>query len=234
MKKEATVLDLPATERPRERMLARGADNVSAQALLAVVLGRGTAGRSVMVVARDLLSKFKSLEGAVNAPVEALREINGLGLAKALQLKACLEIARRVVQEEAETEKKRNGSEEVAQPEDVARLVRPLVRNWQQEHFFVVSFDNRNRVLGVDLVGIGTLNANLVHPRETFGTAIGRHAAFIAVAHNHPSGDPTPSEADLTVTKRLKEAGELMGIQLLDHVILGKATLFSFRENGVV
>jgi DNA repair protein RadC len=234
MVKGHTVLDMPMNERPRERLARLGATSVSAQELLAVVLGRGTAGRSVMIIAQDLLVNFKSLEGVVNAPVEALQNVKGLGLAKALQLKACLEIARRVVRDEAVAEEGRNKTQAVADPADIAGLVRPLVRDWKKEHFFVASFDNRNRVLGVDLIGIGTLNANLVHPRETFGTAIGHSASHIAIAHNHPSGDPTPSEADVTVTKRLKEAGELMGIHLLDHVVISKSVYFSFRENGLV
>lgn len=232
--KSFTVSDLPVDERPRERLMKYGAESVSAQELIAILLGRGTVGRSVMVIAQDLLAKFGSLEGVVSASLEELQTIDGLGPAKALQLQACLEIARRVIADEALSETERNGASAVAAPEDIARLVKPLVRNWEKEHFFVVSFDNRNRVLGVDLVGVGTLNSSLVHPRETFSVAINRHAACIAVSHNHPSGDPNPSEADQVVTKRLKEAGELMGIALLDHVIISKTYLYSFKENGLV
>lgn len=223
-----TVRDMPLQERPRERF-ARGAD-VSAQELIAIVLGSGGRGLSVMTLAQLLVSRFGSLEGVVNASLEDLQHVDGLGPAKALQLKACLEIARRVIHDEALGEEQRATKKGVATPEDIAALVKPLIRSWQKEHFFVISFDNRNRPLGVDLVGVGTLNANLVHPRETFEAAISRHAAAIAICHNHPSGDPQPSEADLVVTKRLKEAGELMGIQLLDHVIMSKRVLFSFRE----
>lgn len=211
-----------------------GAAAVSAQELIAIVLGRGTAGRSVMVIAQDLLNQFKSLEGVVSASLADLQLIQGLGPAKALQLKACLEIARRVIRDEALQETERNGTAAIAQPEDIAKLVKPLIRNWDKEHFYIVSFDNRNRVLGVDLAGIGTLNANLVHPRETFEIAIQRHAANIAISHNHPSGDPQPSEADLQITKRLAEVGQIMGIQLMDHVIISKAYLYSFRENGLI
>ena len=229
-----TVRDLPVHERPRERLIAHGAESLSSQELIAVVLGRGVAGRSVTAIAQELLADFGSLEGVVSAPLEKLQALSGLGPAKALQLKACLEIARRVIAEEALVEKDRNSSAAVASPEDIARLVRPLIRNWQKEHFIVISFDNRNRVLGVDLVGIGTLNTNLVHPRETFDVAISRHAACIAVSHNHPSGDPQPSEADVVVTKRLNEAGSIMGIELLDHVVISKTHAYSFRENGML
>ncbi len=227
-----TVKDLPIDERPRER-LARGED-VSAQELLAVLLGRGVAGMNVIDLAKHLLKQFGSLEGVVNASLADLQLVRGLGPAKALQLKACLEIARRVIADEALIEKKRHTSKAIAEPEDIARLVKPLIKDWQKEHFFVVSFDVRNRVIGVDLIGIGTLSANLVHPREVFGSAIGRHAASIAVSHNHPSGDPQPSEADLVVTKALSESGKVMAIALLDHVIISKSHLYSFRENGLI
>lgn len=229
-----TVRDMPVEERPRERLARLGPEAVSAQELLAVVLGRGVVGQSVMNLAQELLSKFGSLRGVVDASLEQLQEVTGLGPAKALQLKACLEIARRVVKEDVKKEETRNRSKAVASAQDVFEVVSPLVGNYKKENFFVVSFDNRNRVLGVDRVAVGTVNANLVHPRETFEVAIRRNAAHIAVAHNHPSGDPQPSESDIVVTKRLAEAGKLMGIQLLDHVIFSKTNVYSFKENGLV
>ena len=234
MKKGFTVQDLPVGERPRERLLELGADKLSAQELLAVLLGRGVAGHSVLVIAQNLLKRFGSLGGIVNASLPDLQMISGLGPAKALQLKACLEIARQVMAEEAHHEATRNAAKSLAGPEDIARLVKPKIRNWQKEHFYVVSFDVRQRPAGVDLAGVGTLTANLVHPREIFELAIGRHAASMAVAHNHPSGDPQPSEADIVVTQRLKEAGEIMGVALLDHVIISKTHLYSFRENNLL
>ena len=233
MSKSFTIHDLPVEERPRERLVKYGAENVSVQELIAVLLGRGTAGRPVMVIAQDLLGRFGSLGAIVSASIEDLQRVEGLGLAKSLQLKACLEIARRVVREEDSREKMKKKTKAASSPEDIARVVRPLIRNWQKENYFVVSLDNRNRVLGIDLVGVGTLNTSLVHPRETFQVAISRHAACMVVCHNHPSGDPKPSEADIVVTKRLKEAGQLMGIQLLDHVIICQTILYSFRENGL-
>ncbi|MFH1353923.1 MAG: DNA repair protein RadC [bacterium] len=229
-----TVRDMPAEERPRERLKRLGPDAVSAQELLAVVLGRGVAGQSVIHLAQELLSRFGSLRGVVDASLEQLQEVTGLGPAKALQLKACLEIARRVVKEDVSGKENRNKSKAVTSAQDVFAVVSPLVGNYKKENFFVVSFDNRNRVLGVDRIAVGTVNANLVHPRETFDAAIRRNATHIAVAHNHPSGDPCPSEADIVVTKRLVEAGKLMGIQLLDHVIFSKTRVYSFKENGLL
>jgi DNA repair protein RadC len=232
MNKTFTVKDMPIEERPRERLQRLGPDAVSAQELLAVVLGRGVAGQSVMLIAQELLTRFKSLRGVVDASLEQLQEITGLGPAKALQLKACLEISKRVIKEDVSKEDQRNKSKPIASAQDIFQVLTPLISNYNKENFFVVSFDNRNRVLGVDKVAVGTVNANLVHPRETFDVAIRRNATHIAVAHNHPSGDPQPSEADILVTKRLSEAGKLMGIQLLDHVIFSKTQVYSFKENG--
>lgn len=234
MEQTFTVHDLPVDERPRERMIREGARNISAQELIAVLLGRGVSGQSVMNIARDLIMKFKSLDKIVNASLEDLQGIRGLGPAKALQLQASLEIARRVVTVELEKEKTKNGDTAVAAPEHIARRVRDAIPDWNKEHFYLISFDNRNRVIALDLITVGTLNSSLVHPRETFEKAISHHAASIAVSHNHPSGDPQPSEADLTVTRRLQEAGELMGIGLLDHVIISKEEMFSFKENGLL
>ena len=234
MKGSFTVHDMPIEERPRERLKRLGSDAVSAQELLAVVLGRGVAGQSVITLAQELLTRFGSLRGVIDASLEQLQEVRGLGPAKALQLKACLEISRRVIKEGVEKEEKRNESKAVASAQDVFEVVSPLVSDFNKESFFVVSFDNRNRVLGADKVAVGTVNASLVHPRETFDVAIRRNATHIAVAHNHPSGDPQPSEADIVVTKRLVEAGKLMGIQLLDHVIFSKTQVYSFKENGLV
>lgn len=227
-------MDLPLEERPRERLVLQGPQAVSSQELLAVLLGRGTAGLSVLDIAQALLARFGSLSGVVNASLEELQEIDGLGPAKAVQLKACLEIAHRVMQEDLKGEDERNESKAVASPDDIFKLIRPKVRNLQKEHFYVISFDNRNRVLGVDEVAVGTINSSIVHPRETFDVAIKRKATHIAVSHNHPSGDPQPSEADLLVTKRLAEAGKLMGIQLLDHVIISRSGVYSFKENGLI
>lgn len=234
MNNSFTVHDLPLDERPRERMIRDGADTISAQELLAVLLGRGVAGHSVMHIAQSLMKKFKSLHAIVNASLEDLQSIQGLGPAKALQLKASLEIARRVIETELLHEKDQNKSQAVASPEHIAQVIRKKIRNWNKEHFYVISFDNRNRIVGTDLLTVGTLNSSLVHPRETFEKAISHHAASIAVSHNHPSGDPNPSEADISVTKRLKEAGELMGIGLLDHVIISKQGMYSFRDDKLL
>ncbi|MBI1971643.1 MAG: DNA repair protein RadC [Candidatus Wildermuthbacteria bacterium] len=230
MKQSFTVRDLPAEERPRERLAAFGPEALSAQEILALVLGRGMNGESVMMTVQKLLSRFGSLEGVLSASLEDLQTIKGLGIAKASQLKACFEMARRI--QPAKTNKEKQKS--ITSPEAIYRLVKSKIRNYAKEHFFVLSFDARNKPLGIDTISVGTLNASIVHPRETFEAAIRRHAAHIVVAHNHPSDDPEPSGDDIEITRRLAEAGKLLGIDVADHVIVANAKFLSFKEQKLL
>jgi DNA repair protein RadC len=230
MKKRFTVADLPESERPRERFRAHG-DKVSIPELLALVLGRGVPGESVLTVAQNLLARFGSLSGIAGASLEDLQTVKGIGPAKAAQIAACFVLARKLMAEENE---EKHYGEPVTSPVVAADLVREKVGSYKREHFFVLSFDTRNRFLGIDEVSIGILNANIVHPRETFDAAIRRHAAKIIIAHNHPSDDPEPSEDDLDITRRLAEAGRIVGIELLDHFIVTKSGWLSFREKGLM
>lgn len=236
MKNSFTVRDLPIEERPRERLAKFGAEALSAQELLALILGRGVRGESVMMTAQKLLSKFGSLQGVTEASLEELQQVNGIGMAKAAQIKACLEIGKRartqssIVQDK--TTKKQN--ERVTSPQKVHELVKGRLRNYAKEHFFVLSFDVRNKLLGMDVVSVGTLTASLVHPREAFEAAIRRHADHIIAAHNHPSQDLEPSQEDREVTKLLAESGRVLGIALVDHIIVGTDAYISFKEQGLL
>jgi DNA repair protein RadC len=232
--KSFTVHDLPANERPRERLKASGPGALSNIELLALILGRGIKGESVMDTSRKLLSHFGSLKNVIEATLEELTQIRGLGPAKASQLVACFEIARRVANEETEIESGRLKSSAITNPLDAAKLVRSQISDFSKENFFVLSLDTRNRLIGIDKVSQGTLNASLVHPRETFESAIRKHAAQIMIAHNHPSGGTDPSEEDIKITKRLYEAGKIMGIELLDHIIVTKQSYLSFMEKGLI
>ena len=232
--KSFTVHDLPANERPRERLKASGPGALSNIELLALILGRGIKGESVMDTSRKLLSHFGSLKNVLEATLEELTQLRGLGPAKASQLIACFEIARRIANEDLEIESGRLNSTAITNPVEAAKLVRSQIIDFSKENFFVISFDTRNRLIGIDKVSQGTLNASLVHPRETFESAIRKHAAQIMIAHNHPSGGTDPSEEDIKITKRLYDAGKIMGIELLDHIIVTRQSYLSFMERGLI
>jgi DNA repair protein RadC len=233
MKQSFTVRDLPQADRPRERLQKMGPEALSAQELLAVVLGRGVNGESVAATAQKLLSRFGSLRGVMEASLEDLQSIKGIGLAKAGQLKACMEIGRR--QEQTADSCAGSGSKKsVISPDAVCGLVRAKISNYTKEHFLVLSFDVRNKLLGIDTVSVGTLTASLVHPRETFDAAIRRHADHIIVAHNHPSNNAEPSAEDIEITRRIAQAGNILGIELLDHIIVSKGGCISFKEKQLL
>jgi DNA repair protein RadC len=223
-----TVRDLPKQERPRERLQKFGPEALSAQELLALIIGRGIPKKSVMSIAQELLVKFGNIKSISQATLEELSQIKGIGLAKAAQIKACFEIGRR---EELEPELK---NFDIKDPEAVVKAIRASIKDKAKEHFKLILLNPRNKIMGISTISVGTLNASLVHPREVFKDAITHSAASVVLAHNHPSGDPEPSEDDLSITKRLAEAGKILGIEVLDHIIIGKNGFFSFREKGLV
>jgi DNA repair protein RadC len=215
MKESFTVRDLPVNERPRERLLKLGSEALSAQEILAVILGRGIKGESVMMTSQKLLSRFGSLKGIAHASVEELTQTKGIGPAKAAQIKAALEFSRRLEADASEKPKP-----VLKSPDDVAAEVRSQLKGKKKEHFLVLCLDTRNRLIGRKLVSMGSLDTSIVHPREVFKEAVSSCAASVIFAHNHPSGDPEPSKEDVELTKRLAKAGEIMGIEVLDHIIV--------------
>jgi DNA repair protein RadC len=217
---------LPASERPRERLAALGAGALSQQELLACLLGRGFAGESVITTAQRLLGRFGDLSGIAQAPLEELAAIRGMGLAKASALKAACELSRRVEVSPAPA------TASIGTPEAALRLARRHLAGRRKEHFVTLLLDSRHRVIRVAEVSVGSLEASIVHPRETFLEAITAGAAAVILAHNHPSGDPTPSPEDLKLTRRLIEAGKLLGIPVLDHLIIGREGGLSLKANG--
>lgn len=224
-----TLHDLPSSERPRERLIQHGSEVLSLQELLALILGRGVQGESVMTTAQKLLAQFGSLAALLDASLEDLQQVKGIGVAKACQIKACLEIARRVNNQSvvALHNKKKK---QILSPQEVFHLLKPKLAHYKKEYFMLISFDTRNTLLSIDTISIGTLNASLVHPRELFEIAIRHHAASVIIAHNHPSGNPDPSDEDIRVTAKLTEAGKLLGIQVLDHIIVGNDRFYSFSS----
>lgn len=230
--KSFTVKDLPRDERPRERLANLGAEALSLQELLAIVLSRGIKGESVMNTAQKIVSKFGTLDALQEASLEDIQEIKGLGPAKSCQLKACLELSKRL-NKPIQIDKGKKKNQKLTSAKEVYEALRKKIGGLKKENFVVVSLDTRNKVIAVDTVFVGTLNSSLIHPREIFETAIRRHAAVIIVAHNHPSGDPEPSDEDMKVTRHLTEAGKMMGIDLLDHLVIGKDKYFTFRDNFI-
>ncbi|WP_070120853.1 RadC family protein [Bacillus marinisedimentorum] len=222
------IRDYPDTERPRERMLSEGASGLSNTELLAILLRSGTKDTSVMELAGSLIRHFEGLRMLKNASVEELTGINGIGEAKAVQILAAVEIGRRIGRLQY------NDRYAVRSPEDGARFVMDDMRFLTQEHFVCLYLNTKNQVLHRQTVFIGSLNASIVHPREVFKEAFRRSAASIICIHNHPSGDPAPSREDIEVTKRLVECGRIIGIEVLDHLIIGDQKFISLKEKGYV
>ena len=228
MKKSFTIHDLPPSERPRERLRKFGVEALSAQEILAVLLGRGIAGESVVVTAQRLLSQFGNLKGIADASIEELSQVKGIGIAKASQLKAAFELSSRLAgYSEADKE------QIVKTPDDVAGLVSGRLRGKKKEHFLALMLNTRNQLIGLSEISIGSLDTSIVHPREVFKEAISASAASVIFVHNHPSGDPTASEDDIKLTKRLVEAGEIVGIDVLDHIIIGDKKHLSLKKEGL-
>jgi len=222
------IHEMPAEERPRERLWKYGASALSTAELLAIQLRIGTKERSALGLGELLLSQFGGLRGVANAGLEGLGKVKGIGQVKAIEILAAVELGKRLAalnQEERPV---------ITSPQDVANLLMSELRDVKQEHFKTLLMDTKNRVMRVVTVTIGTLDGSLVHPREVFKEAIVASAASIIVAHNHPSGDPTPSREDKAVTLRLVECGKLLGIDLLDHIIIGDNRFVSLKERGLL
>jgi len=227
MSKSFTIHDLPKEERPRERLVKFGEQALSVQELLQLILGRGIAGESVVITAQKLLSQFGSLQKLAEASIEELSSVKGIGLAKATQMKAVFEIGRRLSTQAAPYK-----SKELTDPEKVYRLIKSKLKDYHKEHFYIIVLNSRN--WSVAEVSVGSLNASIVHPREVFAEAIKNKAASVIFVHNHPSGDPEPSEGDLVVTKRLVEAGKILEIEVVDHIIITNTNFLSFKERKLL
>ena len=228
MKDSFTVRDLPIGERPRERLLRLGSEALSAQEILALILGRGIKGESVMVTSQKLLSRFGNLKGIANASIEELTQTRGIGPAKAAQIKAALELSKRM-----EVDVNEKPKPLLKSPEDVAAVVKSRLKGKKKEHFLVLCLDTRNRLINDKLVSMGSLDTSIVHPREVFKEAVSSSAASVIFVHNHPSGDPEPSKEDVELTKRLAKAGEIIGIDVLDHIIVCNESYLSLKAKNL-
>lgn len=217
---------LPVKERPRERLIRCGADALSTVELLAILLGNGTKSRSVLELAADLLSHFGSMRRLSEATVQELKEIRGIGDAKALQLQAVFAMIRRIEQPQS--------GDPLDVPERVYALIKEELSHKPVEMLLVLLCDARKKLIHREIISKGTLSQVLLHPREVFHTAIRHRAHSVIIAHNHPSGDATPSTCDIEMTHILASVGRMVGIELLDHLIVGREGYTSFKEKKLM
>lgn len=228
MKIDYTIQKMPLMERPREKALQYGVEYLSDAELMAIILGKGTAGRSALYLAHLIFQEFGDWRRISTYSVRELQRIKGIGEIKALELKACLEIARRFQRLVIKPGDFLNGSK------NVFLLYHERLRDYKKEHFFALLLDCKHCMIREELVSIGSLNLSIVHPREVFAPAIRESAESLILVHNHPSGNPQPSQEDLQVTSRLVKVGKLVGIEVLDHIIIGNGDYVSFAESNLL
>jgi len=226
--KAVKMKDVPVEERPRERLIRHGADRLANKELLAILLRTGNRRESALALAERLLSHFGSLPELATTSYEDLLRVNGIGPAKATDIIAAFELARRL----GESRMEFHGV--VNSPKDAAQLVIRELSLADKEHFMIIMLNTKHRVIAKKVISIGHLQASLVHPREMFKEAIRRSSAAVILVHNHPSGDLTPSRDDIATTERLREVGDMLGIDVLDHIIVGDNRYLSFREQGLL
>jgi len=213
------IADLPVQERPRERLVRLGPEALTEAELIAILLRTGRRGRSVLDVARDLLHRFDNdLDRLSRADIDELAAVRGIGMAKAVELRAAFALARRLLDLQG------RDLPAVNSPEEVARFMGEVFRGVRQEEFHVLFLDTRNHLIGQRRITVGLLDRSHIHAREVFREAIKASARSVILVHNHPSGDPTPSPEDIATTRNLIEAGKIVGIEVLDHVIIGRRT----------
>ena len=223
------ILDMPENERPKEKLLRYGAESLSNPELLAIILRTGTKGENVLALSQRIISEFNGLNGILNASVKEMTEIKGVKESKASQMIAIAELFKRF-----NTYKSFNEFKRVSSPNDVASMLYGEMGTFNQEVLKLIILNTKNEITKIKDVFKGSLNSSLVHPREIFNEAIRNSAASIIICHNHPSGDPTPSDEDIKVTTRLKECGEIIGIKLIDHIIIGRNVYVSLKEKGIL
>ncbi len=224
-----TIKNMPVSERPREKMLTHGCQSLSNAELLAIILSTGTRERTAIDLARGILNmSSEGLRTLTDCTIEELMQIRGVGLAKASQVIAAVELGKRIALTTNVDNYKIQG------PEDVGNLLMEEMRYLNKEMFNIILLNTKNNVISIENISVGSLNASIVHPREVFNIAIRRSSSAIILAHNHPSGDPKPSTEDINITKRLIEAGSIIGINVLDHIIIGDGVYFSMKEKEII
>lgn len=223
------IKELPFSDRPREKMLEFGVSALTNAELLAIVLRTGTKSKSALELGYEIVGVCQNdFSEITNLTIEELCLIEGIGESKACQIISVVELGKRIQSNGLKKKVK------ITSPKDVVKYFTVQLAELKVEKFLAVFLNTKNEIITWDVISIGSLNASIVHPREVFNRAIKRSAASILVIHNHPSGDVKPSKEDKLVTERLKEVGELIGISLIDHIIIGKSDYYSFKENDVI
>lgn len=217
------IKDLPDSSKPRERFLKFGPEALSDAELFAIILRTGMVGENVMEMSNHLISKFGLLTKLFDSSLKELQEIKGIGQNKAMQILAIAELGKRYDQE-------KNSIKKITCAEDVFKLFHKRLKDKKQEHFYLVMLDTKNNIIGEQLITKGILDTSMVHPREVFNPAIKNSASKIILVHNHPTGDPNPSQEDLDIIERLNKIGEEFGIRVLDNIILGKDSYWGWKE----
>ena len=229
MQNNIKINDIPKNERPMEKLLMYGAEDLSNAELLAVLLRSGTRGENIVSLSTRLLYDVGGLDGLLYINIEEIKKLKGIKDVKACQIIAMVELFKRF-----RTLKSQKDNFKVSSPKDISMLLVNEMNNLNQEVLKVILLNTKNIVIGVKDVFKGSLNSSIVHPREIFKEAVQRGSANIIICHNHPSGDPTPSKEDIDVTLRIKQCGDLMGIKLLDHIIIGNSSYISLKEKGII
>lgn len=219
--------DLAEHDRPRERLVKVGAEVLSTAELLAIVIRSGVPGENVLRLAERLLIQFDNLPGLARASITELTEANGIGPAKAAEIKAALEIGRRLVASAPEERTR------VSSPDDAFHLLKSEMMFLDQEQLRLILLDTRNRVLRTPTIYVGSLNTSVIRVGELFRAAIRENAAAFIIAHNHPSGDPSPSPEDINVTRQIVQAGKLLDVDVLDHIVIGRNRYVSLKQRGL-
>ncbi len=223
-----TIKEMAEDERPREKLVKYGVTSLSNAELLAILIRTGTREASAIDLARKILSTNKEgLRILADSTVEELSQIKGIGISKASQLLAAIELGKRLA-----TSSKNIKS--IKSPKDISDLFMEEMRYYKKEYFKILLLNTKNEIISSDLISVGSLNSSLVHPREVFVNAIKKSASCIILVHNHPSGNPRPSKEDINITKRLIEAGKIIGIDVLDHIIIGDGSYSSLKEQDII
>jgi len=227
--KKLTVKELPFDDRPREKLLLRGSQYLSDAELVAILLRTGKKGKSVLEIARELINSDGNLAMLATKSVDSLQKISGIGKDKAATLAAAFEISRRIL-----SQAKWFSNQKVTSPQEIADIFIPILRDDTKERFIVVCLNSSNKIIKHETISIGNLNSSIVHPREIFKVAIDCSSASIILIHNHPSGNPEPSNEDIRITKKVVESGKILDIPVFDHLIIAGDTFTSFVEKRLI